>query len=104
MGHFLPFHPINDPKNQNLKKNVKNSWRYYPFTHVYNELILYDYMMYGMHGIIYGDVYKAQQTKLFVILGNFLPFSPAINPENQNFEKLEKTSGDIIILHWFYLK
>ena len=71
---------------------------------MYNELILYDYMMYGMHGIIYGDVYKAQQTKLFVILGNFLPFSPAINPENQNFEKLEKTSGDIIILHWFYLK
>ena len=70
---------------------------------MYNELILYDYMMYGMYGIIYGDVY-AQQTKLFVILGNFLPFSPAINPENQNSEKLKKTSGDIIILHWCYLK
>ena len=56
-----------------------------------------------MYGIIYGDVY-AQQTKLFVILGNFLPFSPAINPENQNSEKLKKTFGDIIILHWCYLK
>ena len=26
----------------------------------------------------------------------FLPFSPTNNPKNQNFEKMKKTSGDII--------
>ena len=46
LGHFLPFyHPLSPPSfllfcpninagNQNLEKNVKNTWRYYPFTHV----------------------------------------------------------------------
>ena len=35
----------------------------------------------------------------FVILGHFLPFYPSNNPENQNFEKMKKTSGDVIILN-----
>ena len=34
----------------------------------------------------------------FVILGHFLPFYPS-NPKNQNFAKIKKLSGDIIILH-----
>ena len=40
-------------------------------------------------------------TELFVILDYFLPFSPANNLENQNFEKKKKkkTPRDIIILH-----
>ena len=29
----------------------------------------------------------------------FLPFYPPNNPKNQNFEKLKKAPGDIIILH-----
>ena len=54
---------------------------------------------------------KVRQTEIFVILGNFLPFQPPDNPENQNF-KIKKTpgeskfwknekkpAGDIIILH-----
>ena len=57
--------------------------------------------------------YGAQQTEFFLILDHFLPFytpSPnhppppppprqSNNPENQNFEKMKKTTGDIIILH-----
>ena len=35
----------------------------------------------------------------FVTLDHFLPFYPPNNPKNQNFEKLKKTPGDIIILH-----
>ena len=35
----------------------------------------------------------------FLILGYFLPFYPPNNPKNQNFEKMKKTPGDIIILH-----
>ena len=33
-----------------------------------------------------------------VILDCFLPFYHPNNPKNQNFEKIEKTPGDIIIL------
>ena len=29
----------------------------------------------------------------------FLPFYPPNNPKNQNFEKMKKMPGDIIILH-----
>ena len=40
---------------------------------------------------------------LFVILGHLLPFySPPLPPnypENQNFEKMKKASGDVIILN-----
>ena len=36
---------------------------------------------------------------IFVILGHFLPFYPTNNPKNQNFEKMKKNPGDIIILH-----
>ena len=43
--------------------------------------------------------YGAQQTKFFLILDHFLPFYPPNNKENQNFEKLKKAPGDIIILH-----
>ena len=43
--------------------------------------------------------YGARLTELFLILDNFLPFYPPNNPENQTFEKMEKTPGDIIISH-----
>ena len=43
--------------------------------------------------------YGARHTEFFVILDNFLPFYPPNNPKNQNFEKMKKTPGDIIILH-----
>ena len=39
------------------------------------------------------------ETEFFVILGHFLPFYPHNNPESQNFEKMNKASGDVIILH-----
>ena len=43
--------------------------------------------------------YWAWRTELFVILDDFLLFYPPNNPQNQNFEKLKNTPGDIIILH-----
>ena len=36
-----------------------------------------------------------------VIMGLFLPFFPLKPPKNQNFEKVKKIAGDIIILHKF---
>ena len=43
--------------------------------------------------------YGVRQTEIFVIFGYFLPFYPPNIPENQNFEKMKKASGDVIILH-----
>ena len=42
--------------------------------------------------------YEAWQRIFFVILDCFLPCYPPNNPKSQNFEKLKKTPGDIIIL------
>ena len=42
--------------------------------------------------------YGVQWTEFFVILDHFLPFYPPNNPKNQNFEKMKKPPGDIIIL------
>ena len=39
------------------------------------------------------------QKEFFVILDYFLPFDPPINLKNQNFEKIRKTTGNIITLH-----
>ena len=39
------------------------------------------------------------QTEFFVILDRFLPFYLPNNLKNQNFEKMKKSPGDIIILH-----
>ena len=41
--------------------------------------------------------------KFFVILGHFLHFHPLNNRENQEFEKNNKASGDIIILHMYIM-
>ena len=37
--------------------------------------------------------------QFFVILDHFLHFYAFNNTKNQNFDKLKKTPGDIIILH-----
>ena len=42
--------------------------------------------------------YKVRQAEFFGILGHFLPFQLADNPEIKIL-KLKKTSGNIIILH-----
>ena len=94
-GPFLPFYPPIGPENQNFEKiKKKNTWRYYDFTNVYHRWKAYD-IWFFRRGV--------QQTKLFVIMVRFLLFCsppPAPNnPKNQNFEKLKKTLGDIMILH-----
>ena len=59
----------------------------YHFTHVYHKWQSYDDWLLR---------YGAWQTKLLVILDHSLPF---YNRQNQNFEKMKNTPGDIIILH-----
>ena len=87
LDHFFAFLPPKNPKNQNFEKLEEADW---------DIIILHtctknhNHMMYDSWGV--------RRTKLFVILGHFLPFYPPNNPETQNFEKKKKEPGDIIIL------
>ena len=51
--------------------------------------------------IIWGTVPEiwSETDRSFYHLGQFLSFYLSDNPENRNFEKKEKASGDVIILH-----
>ena len=42
---------------------------------------------------------RSMTDRIFCHFGPFLPFYGPNNPANQNFEKLKKTFGDIIILN-----
>ena len=49
-----------------FQNNVKNTRKYYPFTHVYHKSRSYD---------VWFLRYKVQRTEFFVILGHFLPLT-----------------------------
>ena len=79
--HFRPFFallPHYWPRKLKFGKNVKKTWRYYPFTYVHHKSRSYD---------VWFLRYKVQRTKFFVILGHFLPFDPPNNSKNKNSEK-----------------
>ena len=88
LGHFFPFQPPDNPENQNFKIE-KNTSTYFHFTHLHHQWQSYDVLFLR---------YEARQTECFVILDCFLPFYPPMDPENENFEKKNKTPEDIIIL------
>ena len=89
-GLFFDLLTSYGPRKSKFWKNLKNTWRYYHFTNVYHKWQSYD---------VWFLRYEVWQTEFFVILDCFLPFYPPNNPKNQNFEKMKKTPGDIIILH-----
>ena len=63
-------------------KKKKTCWRYHHFTRVPKTTIKWG----TFPGI-------QSETEFFVIFDHFLPFYPPKNSENQNFEKMKKTSG-----------
>ena len=85
-GPFLALFPANSPKNQNLKKKWKKSWRYHCFTIVYQKL-----WSYAMLFVRYGTW---QMWLLFFILDYFLSF---YSPKKQNFKKIKKIPEGIIL-------
>ena len=42
---------------------------------------------------------QSEKDRIFCHFGLFFALSPPDNLENQNFERMKKTPGDIIILH-----
>ena len=88
-GHFLPFQPPDNLKNESFKTE-KSTWIYYHFINVYDECV--PWQSYDIWLLRYG----VQLTEFFVtnrifqVLDHFLPFYPPNNPKNQNFKKLKK--------------
>ena len=85
---FCIFTPLLTPKIKTWK-NVKKSWRYYPFTNLYHKWRSYD---------VWFLRYKAQQTVFFCHFGPFFcPFTPKQPRKNQNFEKMKEMPRYIIL-------
>ena len=74
----------------------KNYWRNHHFTHVYQKPQSCDvqFLRYRVRQIILG----------FWAIFYLLHPPPPNNPENQNFQKMKKASGDVIILNSFNKK
>ena len=88
---FCSFTPLMILKTKTLKQ-WKKCLKIFCLPHLYHQQRSYD---------IWFLKYKVQQT-IFCLFGPFLALSrpplPPDNLENQNFEKLKKITGDIIIL------
>ena len=87
---ILNFYPCKTPSKIKILKTEKICWIHHHFTHVCQKL---QYMMYGSWDT------ECNRQNFFVILDSFLPFYPSNNTKNQNFEKMKKSPGHIIILH-----
>ena len=91
LGHFFPFYPTNNPKNQNREKMKKTPG---------DIIILHlrtrndDHMLYCSWDIAHNKI-----KFLFFTLGYFFPFYPPNRPKYQNFHKMKKMPGAFIILH-----
>ena len=85
---FCTFSPLTTRKIKILKKWKKNNGRYYHITHVYLKWQSYD---------VWFLRYEAWQIEFF-IMNHFLPFYPPNNPKNQNFEKMIRMPGYIMII------
>ena len=87
-------------------KNEKSIWRCHHFKLVQQKTWSYDVCLlrYGVWQTWWSyDIwflrYGAWQIEFFIISSYFLPFYPPNNTKNQNFEKMIKTPGGIIILN-----
>ena len=83
LDYFLPFYPPNNPKNQNFDI-MKKTTRDIIILHM---CIINENDMMGIWSMT--DRIFSQSRPFFALLP----------PENENFKKMKKTSGNIIILH-----
>ena len=86
MDRFLPFCPPNNMKNQNFEKLKKKKKKPGDIIILHMCTINDNHMMYGSW-----DIKQDKQI--------FLSFWTIFCTKNQNFEKMNTTAGNIIILH-----
>ena len=86
---FCPFTPY-APRKPDFWKNERCMWRYCNCTNVYHKWVTW---------CMVPEIWNATD-RISCHFGQFFAFlPPPNNPKNQNFEKLKKRPGGIIILH-----
>ena len=96
--HFRPFFallPHYWPRKLKFGKNVNNTWRYYPFTHLHHKSRSHD---------VWFQRYKAQNTEFLSFWATFCPFTPLTTHKIKILKKWKKTTRDIIILYMSTIK
>ena len=90
LGHFLPFNPH--------KKHLKPKfWKMKKFA---GDIIILYICTKNHNHMMYGSWYTERDRDNFLSFWTiFCTFTPLTHPKNQDFEKMKKTSRDIIILH-----
>ena len=92
LGHFLPFDPPKNLKNQNFEKMTKKP----------EDIIILHLHTTNDNHTMYGSWEMEHERQNFLSFWiNFCPFifCPFNNLENQNFEKLQRIPVDIVTLH-----
>ena len=99
--HLGPFFALSAPwqptKSKFWKKNIKKK-----HTHTHEDIIILQICTINdshIYVCIVPEIWSAMDRIFFVILDCLLSFYLPNNLKNQNFEKMKKTPGDIIILH-----
>ena len=94
LGHFLPFHPLNNPENENFEK-IKNASR--------DVIILH--LCIKNH-----NQSRCMLSEIWSVTNNFLsfwtivcPFTSLLTPKIKIWKKCKKIRGRIILLHKFTL-
>ena len=90
LDYFLPFYSPNSPKNENFSKMK---------TLRGDLIILHKCTKNYEHMVYYSwDIAHNRCNCYFLFWAIFCPFTPLTWLKNENFKKMKKTSGDIIIL------
>ena len=94
LGHFLPFHPLNNPENQNFEK-IKNASR--------DVIILH--LCIKNH-----NQSRCMLSEIWSVTNNFLsfwtivcPYTSLLTPKIKIWKNCKKIRGRIILLHKFTL-
>ena len=90
LDRFLPFQPPNNPKNQTFEK-LKKSPGDIIILHKCTKI--HDHMLHCSLDMAHNEF------NYFLFWAIFYPFTSLTAQKNQNFEKMKKTPGNIIILH-----
>ena len=93
IGLFFTLWPPNNPENQTFEKMKKNPEN---IIILHMSTINKYHMMYDSWDM---ECHRQNFFLFWTIFGPFTPPTPLHNSKNQNFEKMERTSGDIMILH-----
>ena len=87
-GQFFAFYPPNNQKNQNFEKMKKTP----------GDIIILKMCNINGNNMMYGSWdMEHDKCNFFVISDYFLYLYPPNKQKNQNFEKMKKTPGDVIL-------